>query len=200
MFAFIGSLFMIGTLSFWIIFIFLFILVSWMVDDDNYFILPAVLLSSFIFLVAYNSRDSIFIEFLKNITWLQISLFVLCYFILGIVWSYIKFYSKSRMLGSEIAHIKKRYLDSTKKHGAASNDKEFQSMLRNDLSNSDYSFVKNGLTKERILIWMSYWPFSMVWTLFNDPLRRAYNYVYTIFFIDVFKKIRNKYIEPHIKL
>lgn len=32
--------------------------------------------------------------------------------------------------------------------------------------------------KARIMAWMSYWPASLAYTLFDDPLRRAFNYAY----------------------
>lgn len=32
--------------------------------------------------------------------------------------------------------------------------------------------------KERIITWMAYWPFSMLWTLINDPVRRAFEWIY----------------------
>jgi len=33
--------------------------------------------------------------------------------------------------------------------------------------------------KARILLWMTYWPWSATWTLINDPVRRAFRYAYT---------------------
>lgn len=44
-------------------------------------------------------------------------------------------------------------------------------------------FTDNGhpyiaLDKTRIIMWMSYWPVSALWTLINDPLHRLYNFIY----------------------
>lgn len=33
-------------------------------------------------------------------------------------------------------------------------------------------------SKERILRWMSFWPWSMVWTLINDPIKKAFRAIY----------------------
>lgn len=33
--------------------------------------------------------------------------------------------------------------------------------------------------KSRIILWMSYWPFSAAWTLVNDPLKRLWRFLYT---------------------
>lgn len=32
--------------------------------------------------------------------------------------------------------------------------------------------------KSRILIWMAWWPWSMAWTLLNDPIKRAFRAIY----------------------
>ena len=32
--------------------------------------------------------------------------------------------------------------------------------------------------KERILEWMSFWPWSLLWTLINDPIRKAFRAIY----------------------
>lgn len=32
--------------------------------------------------------------------------------------------------------------------------------------------------KARILTWMTYWPWSLTWTVLNDPVRKAFLYIY----------------------
>lgn len=32
--------------------------------------------------------------------------------------------------------------------------------------------------KADIMIWMSYWPFSFVWTMIDDPVKRTFNWIY----------------------
>ena len=33
--------------------------------------------------------------------------------------------------------------------------------------------------KESIYTWMAYWPWSFVWTIINDPIRKMFRYIYT---------------------
>lgn len=33
-------------------------------------------------------------------------------------------------------------------------------------------------SRDRILVWMTYWPLSMPWTLINEPVKRFFRYVY----------------------
>lgn len=35
--------------------------------------------------------------------------------------------------------------------------------------------------KRRIILWMGYWPFSMLWTVINDPVRKLFRQVYHSF-------------------
>jgi hypothetical protein len=32
--------------------------------------------------------------------------------------------------------------------------------------------------KSDIMLWMTYWPFSCVWTLINDPIRKIFRTIY----------------------
>ena len=40
---------------------------------------------------------------------------------------------------------------------------------------SDSKFEVN---KGRIIAWMTYWPFSLGWTMLDNPFRRMFNYIY----------------------
>jgi hypothetical protein len=33
-------------------------------------------------------------------------------------------------------------------------------------------------SKKQIIFWMTYWPFSMPWTVINEPVKKFFNYVY----------------------
>lgn len=47
--------------------------------------------------------------------------------------------------------------------------------------------------KSKITFWMIWWPWSALWTLLNDPIRRFYNMLYNMFG-GVFQKISDKII------
>lgn len=50
--------------------------------------------------------------------------------------------------------------------------------------------------KARIMSWMTYWPFSAVWTFLNDPVRRAFQMVYSRI-ESSFDKISNTMFADH---
>ncbi len=35
-----------------------------------------------------------------------------------------------------------------------------------------------GENKSRILMWMAYWPWSAIWTLINDSIKKTYKFIY----------------------
>lgn len=77
------------------------------------------------------------------------------YIALGLVWSIFKWYF--------YLYNKNEYL--TKK-------------FENDsLYESDFPKAKNN--KARIISWMSYWPFSALWTLINEPVKKTYRFIYS---------------------
>ena len=73
---------------------------------------------------------------------------------------------------------------------------------RTDYINSDYSGktytvsdIKNNIPKAssnkgRITSWMFYWPFSVIITLFNEPIKNIFNKIYYKF-TSSFDKISN---------
>ncbi len=38
--------------------------------------------------------------------------------------------------------------------------------------------VQISENKSRYMMWMVYWPFSMIWTLIDDPVRRIFTWIY----------------------
>lgn len=51
--------------------------------------------------------------------------------------------------------------------------------------------------KADILVWMSWWPFSMTWTLLDDPLRRLFLVVYELM-AGLFQRVSDRIWAGHI--
>lgn len=49
---------------------------------------------------------------------------------------------------------------------------------RNSYRRGENVIPKAGDHKSRIMTWMCYWPWSMVWTLINDPVKRVFKQIY----------------------
>ena len=52
--------------------------------------------------------------------------------------------------------------------------------FKNDYLGFNYDIVPKAHDhKGDILMWMTYWPFSSLWTLINDPIRKIFRTIYT---------------------
>jgi len=80
-------------------------------------------------------------------------LIVAGYFVAGLVWAIVKWYFYLRKKTAKI----NKY---SKVHGL----------------DEVYSASEN---KERILNWMMYWPFSLLWTMIDEPVKKLFQNIYT---------------------
>ena len=76
---------------------------------------------------------------------------VLGYFVAGTVWAFVKWYFF-------LLNIR-------------------DNLIKNDAI-STIRVPEASKYKSTILRWMTYWPFSMLWTLIHDPVRRAFRWIY----------------------
>lgn len=85
------------------------------------------------------------------------------YAAIGLVWSFVKWYF---------------FLLSKK-------DKKYEQLKkdqkRNTFTEGKLELPTAGDNKMRIISWMTYWPFSVVWTAINEPVKRFFNFVYARF-------------------
>lgn len=137
-----------------------------------------------VFIAAYylfGSHDHIFniLNYIKTHT-LTIAGLLGVYLVLGVVWAIVKWYFY--LLN------KREYLTDRLKNS-----------IINDLDNYIPAAKEN---KSRIMSWMMYWPFSGIWTLINDPIRKAFQVVYRnieIFFdkmsASIFAELKRKNAE-----
>lgn len=148
----ITSLFAITELSiFWYIFLpILFIYFTFEIESND-----APLRGSFVALFLLGAFQ-LFSEYKPlNYVWdypLHSLILFIGYFIVGVVWVFIKWYSTVHMAIRD------------KKNGIWPIYKEFP------LKVSDY--------KAKIYGWLIFWPFSATWTIFNDPIRHFANFVF----------------------
>jgi hypothetical protein len=84
-------------------------------------------------------------------------LMMLGYLLIGVIWSIRKWYVY-------VGKKKNKILNKIKDGDTIGTNIEFDLDLR--------------YHKGRIISWMCYWPFSVVWFLINDPVRAIYNFIF----------------------
>lgn len=111
------------------------------------------------------------------------------YFVAGTAWSVAKWWFFVRRCREDYDKLKATFLRQNGIEGSAIPDnlkakwKESLTSHYRYGSERRYSF-SNGVIpkasdhKSRIMTWMCYWPWSMVWTLINDPVKRLFKQIY----------------------
>ncbi len=117
---------------------------------------------------------------------------VAAYFALGAVWAMVKWWFFLKNARDAYDEAKRQFL---RNNGVASGttripdhllEKWRQEMWSGHRSAADLSDEDGGKVgapkvsrhKGRIMIWMAYWPWSFVWTMVNDPVKRAFKAIY----------------------
>ena len=114
-------------------------------------------------------------------------MFVGAYLVAGIIWSFIKWFSFLMAFRDEYRETKGRWLIKKGLSKQMVLDEALQKSFFSDLSfakfrgNSLTEKPKASTNKRRIVAWMSFWPFSAVGTLINDPVRRFFNFLFNQF-------------------
>lgn len=111
--------------------------------------------------------------------------YIALYILLGIGWGYVKwifFLLNARDDYRRDREIWKKNFERDKKDGSTTYD-SFETYLNRHCISSygGSSFPPSASeNKERITTWMAYWPFSALWTLSREPLKRLYNYLHKV--------------------
>ena len=115
------------------------------------------------------------------------TLYAVGYVAIGVVWSFIKWFSYLRKFRDHFRELKQKFLESKKLPGPDIDDSlmpEFKASLRNQY---EYREVRGGQkpnateNKARITSWMAFWPCSLIGTLVNDPVRRVCRFLFNTF-------------------
>lgn len=162
-----AALFLFGTLWFWLLSIASFCLIVYFLedalsssrDDGGGFKATIVLIVFGLVYYFWGSSEhvnSIF-NWIKTHTTTVVFLF-LGYIVAGVVWAFAKWFF---FLLNKKELIK---------------DRNWNHYGHTDID--DY-IPKAKNNKSRIMSWMMYWPFSGIWTLINDPVKKAFQVVYS---------------------
>lgn len=151
-----------GTVWFWIILLFAWILITVAIEYGYQIRATFVVLAFFILYFFFGGKEvlsTILYDYIVNKPFFTLG-WILSYFVLGTGWSIVKWaLYVLRKREKAIEDIKR---DSIKYHTAPTPVRSPQ-VLEN---------------KNLIIGWMIYWPFSALWTLINDPVKRAFTWIY----------------------
>lgn len=209
-FAGLGALFVIGTVSFWVVSALAFILLTILTENERD-IIAFVCVAGFIFVLSSVNDISVALNPLLWLKWLAI------YLVIGCLWSFIKWFSFLHKAKDRLKEIKQKYIDRFGKEklirpdGKIKNFAEFWKFCRESAYYTDFLSIQgnsmviaepNDLIPtvegrfSQLVRWITWWPMSAIWTILNDPLKRIaealvrlLKTIYTKIAVAVFKGI-----------
>lgn len=106
------------------------------------------------------------------------------YFLVGTVWGIVKWWffvtdNKGRYNQARAEFLQRKNV--TTKEIPENLKKEWKEFVDRASSRYEDRFVVTPLAynyKKKILIWMTYWPWSFVWTIINDPIKKLFRRIY----------------------
>lgn len=122
-------------------------------------------------------------------------LLTLGYVVVGIIWSFVKWFSYLMSYRDKFREHKEAFLKANNLGGLVVTAPvpeelrgKFEEYLRTNTRWDDHGRHIAALerpraskNKSRIVAWMSLWPFSLVGTILNDPVRRLFNFLFNWF-------------------
>lgn len=114
-------------------------------------------------------------------------LYVLAYLAVGVVWSFIKWFSFLMGFRDKFREVRDGWYERTGLKVGDSLTEEQQKSLDDVFRFESYNGnpvlykPKAAKNKRRITAWMAYWPFSVVGTVINDPIRRLFRFLFNQF-------------------
>lgn len=182
----IAAFFVIGTFGFWLSFVLLGIVIFWNIENEEVGIatLTTIVLAA---LILWANDLSLWGLITSNP--IETLLVVGGYFLAGTLWSVGKWYFYIRRYNHEYEEIKRGYLRecglTSIEQFSETQKKDFRykvvnafNRLSGRYSSDSFKFPLAAERKTAILGWMMYWPYSMTWTLINDPVKRAFITIY----------------------
>lgn len=141
----------------------------------------------------------------------EVAQFGILYFVLGGLYSVVKFWSNARSKLKLVREIKQRYLENHPEIQIDINDpipseysRNWMNYLKDRLPSEDYEFVVEhklspGSIKDLIIIWIMFWPFSALGLFVASPFSKIGKFVYNTL-VDVYHKIRLATIKRFINI
>jgi hypothetical protein len=152
----IFGLFMFGTLWFWLLCIAAGITIIYSLEDEDWggtgATVTLIVLSVILFFFGSKTMFLSIGNFMINNPGSTIML-AIGWIVAGVVWSFAKWHL-------HLSKYKQEALEGLKDGYNWVSDSKFE------------------VNKGRIIAWMTYWPFSLGWTMLDNPFRRMFNYIY----------------------
>jgi hypothetical protein len=181
------GLFALGTIGFWILIPLVVLFLFFMVEYEKLGFSTLSLIATFLALAFLGDFN---LWFAMRSNPIGSIVLVVGYFVVGALWSVGKWWFFVRERRSSYQEFRDAFTDRNKlpKDAEIPNElkKTFKERLDEHNDRRRYSGSEDwkplgkpliSENKSRLTMWMTYWPWSMTWTMINDPVKKAFRWV-----------------------
>lgn len=119
------------------------------------------------------------------------------YIVIGMVWTFIKYYFKLKNIQGEIKKLKESWnLFKNDPNERTSGVTNFEDYVNKKMYAPHITF---DATARKLTTWAIFWPPSMIWTLLNDPVKKFFNWLIYDIFVGAYKKMYDTMIGKMLK-
>lgn len=196
------GIFVVGSIGFWILLALAWVVVTALIEFERPWLAGLSLVATFVLVSWLGNFNLIAASRAHPLT---AAVGLAAYFLAGAAWSVWKFYVYFKTKRDKYEELKRDFLDAKKIKGSAIptemlrewyrwlHSRAHDSGLREclDFSGGGYDadtgtgdlrcrFTRPRVrdNKKRILTWMLYWPWSLLWYAVNDPVRKAFEFLF----------------------
>lgn len=166
----------VGGVWFWAVTLLTFVILVWSVNCERAGV-SIVSVLAYLGLIHIFGNASVFSFIKTNPEYLYIG--APAFFLFGAIWSVIKWWIFVRREAMEYKEQRMYWLDANKVVGATLDTPIPESLKVKWHSKAKKPMVRHN--KGKIITWMAFWPFSLVWTLLSEPWRIIYEFMSKMF-------------------
>ena len=183
----IYAFFLVGTFWFWVLVAAAIVALFFAVENESGWA-AFWIVAGFILLV-HLLGDASFFAHIRNNPW-DLVTWGLTYLVLGFLWSIGKYSFKMNDVRFKLKELKDEIINTK---GADYDQEQWKSSMRNRLSSEEYQMATDfKQSTKRVLFWATYWPWSFIWSLFDDIIYKTFKYIYENWIIVVYKAIHRR--------
>jgi len=166
------SVFVLGAFGWWVLTGLFVIYVFFALDKEKSLFWPIALLITYVLFSQFLAKVDIFSFAVHHPG--KLSLYVLGYFVIGFVWSFVKWWLYVSTIADKCREKRKEFLESNK--GQDDKDKWSRQVYMNSLNKPNLA-----RSKKKISLWVMYWPVSAIWSLLDDFIKKMIRHLITKF-------------------
>jgi hypothetical protein len=168
-FAGIGTALIFGAPLFWILVLAESSLLCWSLDDDNSDGIETISILIVLLLLQFFGNVKVF-TYLWYHPWKSVT-YITGYLLIGGGWSIIKWWFAET---AKLSSVRAKFFSRHNIRGFEI-PPEFKDRWSDEVSAQK---TNPSAQQSRFLTWIAYWPWSLFWTMVNDPLKRAARRIY----------------------